>query len=299
MKRLVKQFLYGNVRPVNFPAFRSLDGDIQEVALFSAENVEMDVSRMHCIVSQTPFKVAIYFRDGWHTSETGELTILRSRKKLSTVALKLQKLLEQPIGAIAIFEVTGARCFQPSTFRQFFLSRLFLKKRRISAFEGDAYGALYSYPRSVVAVCFKESDYYNIFPMDFKCLTDDVCILGLRTTNITLKKMIEAGKVVIGDTNGATLKMIYGLGNHHSSTPPPIDALPFKVHESKLFKFPVPDFCTSYCEVAFYHHEEIGSHTLLIGRIVYRVSTATPPHYLYHYHYFGHIGAAHEWLQTD
>ncbi|NJM24417.1 MAG: hypothetical protein HC859_01705 [Bacteroidia bacterium] len=150
----------------------------------------------------------------------------------------------------------------------------------------------------MVAVCFSENDYYNIFPMDFKCLCydDDLCILGLRTTNITLKKMIAAGKVVIGDTDRAPLKTIYDLGNHHSSTPPPVSELPFKVGESKLFKFPVPAFCASYIEVAFYHSEGVGSHTLLIGRIIHRSRAAEPPHHLYHYHYFGHIGAGHEWL---
>ncbi|NJM24418.1 MAG: hypothetical protein HC859_01710 [Bacteroidia bacterium] len=81
MKKILKHWAYGSVHPVNFPAFRSLASGIQESVQFKSAGYTRDVSLAHCIVSQTPFKVAIYFRDGWDAAMRGDEELLISRGK--------------------------------------------------------------------------------------------------------------------------------------------------------------------------------------------------------------------------
>jgi len=109
-------------------------------------------------------------------------------------------------------------------------------------------------------------------------------ILGLRTTNLTLGKILSTKRLVISDTNKADIKTIYALGKHGSSAPPPLESLPFTVSKSEIFGFPVPDFSSSYKEVEIIQHRELGYHMLMLGKIVNAKETLSEPLLLYHVH---------------
>ena len=113
-----------------------------------------------------------------------------------------------------------------------------------------------------------------------------IFILGLRTTNIALEKILTVKKVVISDTDNADINVIYSLGKHHSTAPPKLDDLPFDTLDSELFKFPVPDFSASYKEIEIIKSQELGSHMLLIGKVLNHKQIRNKSSSLHHIHYF-------------
>ena len=124
-------------------------------------------------------------------------------------------------------------------------------------------------------------------------------ILGLRTTNLALNKIIASKKVVIGDTHKADIKTIYDLGKHSSKDPAPLETLPFSTVNSELFHFPVPDFSSSYKEVEIIRNRLLGYHMLLVGRVINTKQTDPDPSSLYHVHIFEFMDSGYKDLSNN
>ena len=93
-------------------------------------------------------------------------------------------------------------------------------------------------------------------------------VFGLRHTNIALSKIIETGKVVVSEISFEHKDIIYQLGKHHSSIPPSLELLPFKVTTSQNFGFYIPDWAESYKEIKIERTINLGSHMLLWGEVL-------------------------------
>jgi flavin reductase (DIM6/NTAB) family NADH-FMN oxidoreductase RutF len=161
------------------------------------------------------------------------------------------------------------------------------RQNKISLKELDCFCAAYLYPRKVVLTCFGQPDDYNLFPMDLQgyIKTEDVYVLGLRNTNVTLKKIIAAGKVAVCEVSSANKDALYLLGRHHSSQPPRLSDLPFTFKSSELFQIPVPDIASAYVELEIIKHIDLGSHTVLVGKVVNQNHHSHRETYsLYHQH---------------
>jgi flavin reductase (DIM6/NTAB) family NADH-FMN oxidoreductase RutF len=224
--------------------------------------------------------------------EGGRYTVqvTKDDKVSATVKISLVRAIEDN-NRIIIYRIEKVRCYNQDRCRQFILIKYFFPKGKKTFREGMIYGALYSYPRSIITVSYKEEGYYNIFPMDFQgCFEEEkLHIFGLRITNITLEKILHAKRIVIGDTGASDTCTIYGLGSHHSSNPPQIDQLPFPVIESEQFKFPVPAFTGAYKEIEVISSYRLGSHMMLVGKVVNEKRLKEPAPPLYHIHFFQFI----------
>ena len=289
LKTLLKRMIFqGNV-PRTFPAVRILEGQIAERVILKTGHNELDISAAHCIVCHDPFCVAVYCSadtPSTHQTERATFAIrLDGRDCAVATGMRTETLIFEK-DAVVIFRISEASCFQVGPIRRRLISKYFRKKNTPA--QDRMYGAMYSFPRKVVAVSHADANGYNLFPMDFQCLVepDALCILGLRTTNITLQKMIHTGRVTISNTHAASLDHIYQLGSHHSASPPPMDELPFATSPSKLFGFPVPEFATGYSEVELKDSRQLGTHMLMVGKVVNRVTPATPANAIHHIHYF-------------
>jgi len=111
---------------------------------------------------------------------------------------------------------------------------------------------------------------------------EELYILGLRTTNVTLNKILEAKKVVICDTDTVDINTVYNLGKHSSNAPTPLVDLPFSVSESELFGFHVPNFSGSYKEIEIIQHRKMGYHMLMIGKVLNNKKRKESSSSLYH-----------------
>ena len=262
--------------------------DIKERVFLESDSRKTEVSERHSIVCQTPFCIAVRSETRIPDGAKSRLIVEVDDRPVASMHLKLLFRLPEANESIHVFQITDASCFQLNFFQQYLLLRHKFKNAKHPYLESKIYAALYSYPKRVIIVSFRNDDYYNIFPMDFQGFypEENLYLLGLRTTNITLKKIIEFKRVVVSDFEIRDIKTIYDLGAHHGSQPPKIDDLPFAVYESEMLKFPVPEFATGYKELEIIGHQNLGSHTLLIGKIIHLKKIKDPLLTFYHVHYF-------------
>jgi flavin reductase (DIM6/NTAB) family NADH-FMN oxidoreductase RutF len=183
-----------------------------------------------------------------------------------------------------LYKIENIKNYQLSALHRLVLFAYFLRSKANTYYSRKVISALYSYPRKIIIVSYRDDAYYNIFPMDIQGFIEqeNIYILGLRTTNITLSKILEAKKVVISDTDTVEINTVYNLGKHSSSTPTPKDKLPFGTNDSELFGFPVPDFTGSYKEIEIIHHKKMGYHMLLVGKVVNSKKLKPQTSSLYH-----------------
>lgn len=293
LKSITKRILFGNRVAKIFPAVRIAIGKIEEKVLLTTQADKLDISERHCIVCHDPFCLAVWLTgDEWARTqaEVINISVATGEKINARLTTSVLKKIELTNGLLIIVKAEQAFCYQKNLLFQAFTRRYF--KNKNSSLEDKFYAAAYSYPRRVIAVSFRNESYYNIFPMDFQCYIpqSNLYVLGLRTTNITLKKIIQSEKIVIGDTNGADLSVIYSLGNNHSTQPPPLEQLPFVVSDSEMFHFHVPDFSASYKEIKLIGHHNLGTHTLLLGEIVNAHDVGEKHSYLYHISFLQSLG---------
>ena len=173
-------------------------------------------------------------------------------------------------GALLLYKIGKVKNFQLSVLHRLALFAYFLRSKKNTYYSRRVISALYSYPRRIIIVSYKDDDYYNIFPMDIQgyIAEEQLYILGLRTTNVTLDKILEAKKVVVCDTDTVDINTVYNLGKHSSNAPTPLADLPFGVSKSELFGFYVPDFTGSYKEIEIIQNRKMGYHRLMVGKVL-------------------------------
>jgi hypothetical protein len=292
LKSIVRRLIFRGLKPQKFYAVRLADSAVREQAFLVGGKEDLDITGRHCIVCHAPFFMAVFIQGkeaDWLKNGKFSVQIRDWKQIVSEVRVSLDRTSKVGDAFVAIFEISKARCFQIGPLYQYFLmKRYFLYKKKDTLLQGKTYGALYSFPRKVIAVCYREEDYYNLFPMDFQCYvaSADIYILGLRTTNITLQKMIRSGRVVIADTSSVDPDTIYFLGRNHSANPPAVTDLPFEVITSERFGFPVPAFSSSYREVQLIENFPLGTHMFMIGKVTNTVQLRASGASLHHIHFF-------------
>jgi hypothetical protein len=296
MKAILSRLLFGNLPPKPFFAVNIPDGEIKERVFLTKGTNRIDISSQHNVVCQSPFSIAIWLSTDHQQdflSASSSMIIMRGEKVLARVLLALTTSFHQQQGSFIVFRIVGIRCYEPGLLKRYLMLKRFFSNERLPFFEAKAYGAIYSYPRKVIVTSFCDKDYYNMFPMDFQGTYPEANfhLLGLKTTNITLNRIKNSGKVVVSSTDDVDSKTIYELGAHHSKEPPPLDALPFRTSKSEIFEFPVPAFSSSYKELEIVNHQILGSHCMLLGKIANSNKLTENRSSLYHIHMFAYPGS--------
>jgi hypothetical protein len=294
LKALVGRLLFQDRSKTKFIASRLSPNEISEKVFLLNDKYEAEITWEHCIVCHSPFYVAVWAEDRLPASADARLQVRKNGKVQTAVALKLNQEIEFHRHAVLVYEIINASCYQLPYWRQYILQkRYFLYKKKDTFLQGMAYAAMYSFPRRVITVSYKEDGYFNIFPMDFQCFIErsNTMLLGLRTTNTTLGKMLAMKRVVIADTTSVDLKTVYDLGRNHSASPPTVDELPFGVIKSERFQFYVPDFSAAYREFEIVKHFELGTHTMMIATAVNSVKLRNDQSYIHHLHFFEFVNS--------
>jgi hypothetical protein len=112
---------------------------------------------------------------------------------------------------------------------------------------------------------------------------------GLRHTNLAISKIIDSKKMVKSDVSFEYKDIIYQLGKHHGSLPPPLDALPFPVMETEQFGFYIPSWVEKYREIEIIKTVNLGSHMLLWGKSTNEKILKSPLGHLFHIHFLLYI----------
>jgi flavin reductase (DIM6/NTAB) family NADH-FMN oxidoreductase RutF len=176
------------------------------------------------------------------------------------------------------YVIAGEHCclgWPLRTWSTWLQNRLMLKNRSPHHFspEPDAVQQLmiaYLCPRPTVLVSVSVPGHQNIFPMDLigPLERSGLFSLALRSTSVSVPVMREVRQVALSSIPATMKAVVYKLAEHHKQPPSDLNALAFPVRPSREFGIPAVTTALRIQELAIVHSQEVGSHTLFLGRIV-------------------------------
>jgi hypothetical protein len=287
MKKLVRAFFFKGSKITTFRIIRLAEDEVQEKVFIKKGDCQQDISRQHGMICLDPFCLAAWLpADQLHSFECDDAQILfkKGDKLNAIIKVSLIEKIATGNGWLLLYRVKQVKNYQLSFLHRLVFLGWLIRSKKNTFYSRKVINALYSYPRDIIIVSYQDADYCNIFPMDIHgyIAEEGVYILGLRTTNVALNKILEAKKVVVCDTDTVDIGTVYALGKHASSSPTPKDQLPFGTADSELFGFPVPDFTGSYKEIEVIQHRKMGYHMLIIGKVVNSKSIKPKTSSFYH-----------------
>lgn len=273
---------------------------IQEKVFFNTH----DVTNYQWILCQSPFVIGIWFpfRSDicLSDSSTNSLVLISydEKKKIGEAKIKFIKKLNYTSGSLCLFSFVQAKSFQLNQLKKYFLYLIFLSQRKqeLTYSQLKFFASGFSFPRKVVLVVYADPEYHNFFPMDFQGYIpeENIQLLGLRQTNISLKRIISQRKIMVCEVDAREKEELYKWGKHHSQDPPPIESIKTHSERSHHFNFPVPQIARAYKEVEIIDTVNLGSHTLLIGKVMFSHEYHKENSPLYHIHLFQYIKNLHQ-----
>ncbi|HEY8780549.1 MAG TPA: hypothetical protein VIM16_02950 [Mucilaginibacter sp.] len=287
MSSLIKNLFFKNTTVQTFFITRLAQNQVEEKVFLKKDDHEIDITLHHGMICLDPFCIAVWLPgDQLNLLDPKSVSILFKKGDKLNASINVSTIEKIPTehGALLLYKVEKVKNYQLTALHRLVFFAWFLRSKKNTYHHRRVISALYSYPRRIIIVSYKDEQYCNIFPMDIQAYIpeEDLYILGLRTTNITLNKILEAGKVVVCDTDTVDINTVYNLGKHSSTSPTPIEDIPFGITDSPLFGFPVPDFTGSYKEIEIIHHKKMGYHMLMVGKVINKKEIKQNPSSLWH-----------------
>jgi len=287
MNKLIRKIFFRGNKIKTFFISRLKQSQIQENVFLKTGGSILDISKHHGMICLDPFCVAVWLPSNQLAAIDDNATTIQFKKNSKLNASINVSVIEKIVttnGALILFKVEKVKNYQLNPLHRLIFFAYLLRSPKNTYNSRKVISALYSYPRSIIVVSYQDEDYRNIFPMDIHSYIEDegLYILGLRTTNVTLDKILAARKVVVCDTDAVDINTVYDLGKHSSTSPTPIENLPFGTKKSELFGFPVPDFSGSYKEIEIIRHRKMGFHMLLVGKVANAKQLKPDPSSFYH-----------------
>ncbi len=284
---LINKLFFDNKKIQTFYITRLHPDEVEEKVYLKNGSYQADITATNSMICLDPFCMAAWLptEEATRTSnQEAQIHFVTGGKLNAIIDVSLIEKMSTPSGILFLFKVESVKNYQLSTLHRLVLFAYFLRSKTNTYQSRRVISAMYSYPRSIIIVSYKDDAYCNIFPMDIQgyIQQDDMYILGLRTTNVTLDKILAAKKVVVCDTNDVDIETVYDLGKHSSKSPASPDQLSFKTTPSELFKFPVPEFVGVYKEIEIISSKKMGYHMLMVGRVLSKTQLKSNPSSLYH-----------------
>ncbi|OCX50228.1 hypothetical protein BEL04_23240 [Mucilaginibacter sp. PPCGB 2223] len=284
---LIKSLFFepGAVR--TFFVTRLREADIGERVFLESRGACIDVTNRHSMICLDPFCIAVWLPpDQAPALHTQQVNIQFRQEKKCNAEMRVTRIEELPAGngRLLLYRLESVKNHQLTALHRLALFGYFLRSKTNTYQSRRVISSLYSYPRQIIMVSYQDNDYYNIFPMDIQGYIPEagLQLLGLRTTNITLDKILAAKKVVICDTDKIDLETVYRLGKHGSKSPTKKQDMPFDISDSEIFGFPVPATAASYKELEIIGHRKMGYHMLLLGKVANQKVITPDAASLYH-----------------
>ena len=297
MKKFVRNILFGT-EPVSEYCTVTVGPEINERVFLRSGDKDIDVSHRHWLLCLDPIVFGIWFArtgDFIPPGEEGKFELrfedgIGRAERLALLKLEYFSCLEEQEGTLLLLKLNKVSIHHIGFIKTRLLYYKYYKKAEQNFYRLKSYSAAYSYPRRVRLVSFKEGSWYNIFPMD---LVGDISsfgryVFGLRHTNVTLARMIEAKKIVVSEVPYEYKEIIYQLGKHHRK-PLSETGVPFGIIQSEIFGFPVPEWVNSYKEIRITAHINLGSHMLLWGEVLNERFLSESHGHLYHIHFLHYL----------
>ncbi|QKJ29915.1 hypothetical protein HQ865_09150 [Mucilaginibacter mali] len=285
---LIKNLFFKRAGKIQAFMITRLQADeIAERVMLTSGPYSFDITRQHGMICLAPFCMAVWLpqkQADMADLQFSKIEFINEDTLNARIWVSLIEQIQTEHGVLLLYKILKVGNYQLSILHRLVFFGYLLRAKNNTYHHREVISALYSYPRSIIIVSYRDADYCNIFPMDIHSYieAEGLYLLGLRTTNITLDKILEAKKVVICDTSNVDIDTVYNLGKHSSKVPTPVGQLSFGVSNSEMFGFPVPEFSGWYKEVEIVHHQKMGYHMLLLGKVVNKRVIRQNPASLYH-----------------
>ena len=236
-----------------------------------------DVTADHTVASLVPLMIAT-------SLDAGQRPVLEYRDRMTGKLLGVLRLTRSASVAtektsLTLYYVTAGehRClgWPLRSWNTWLQNRLMLKNRAPQHFspEPPAVQQLmiaYLCPRPVVLVSVGAPGHENMFPMDLigPLERSGLFSLALRSNNVSVPVMREVRRVALSSIPAAMKALVYKLAEYHKHPLAGWHALPFPVRPSREFGIPAVAAALRIQELDIVHSQEVGSHTLFLGRIV-------------------------------
>ncbi len=293
MRSIFKKLFYKNLPVVEYVGITVHD-TINEKVFLKINDHAIDVSENHWVLCLQPVIFGIWVSQQVNSqgiSNNKKFSLffreMKPPKKLCSISLSFFSVIPEPDGILLLLKVEKCKLYLSSGLEAILLYSLFYHKPGFSFKKFKMYASAFSYPRKVRIVSFQSKDFYNIFPMDLagSPTFTNYYVFGLRHTSKALHEIMKEKKVVVSEVPFIHKKIVYELGRHHSSAPPPLDQLPFHTFSSKHFCFPIPEWTENYSEIRIVQSMDLGSHMLLWGHSEHQEKLHAPRGNLYHIHF--------------
>ena len=236
-----------------------------------------DVTSDHTVASLVPLLIATSLDAGQHPvleyrdGATGKLLgVLRLAQAMPVTSGKT---------SLTLYHVAAGehRClgWPLRAWNRWLQNRLMLKNRSPQHFAPEPAAVqqlmiAYLYPRPVILVSVDTPGHRNIFPMDLigPLERSGLFSLALRSTSVSVPVMREVRRVALSSIPATMKAAVYQLAKHHKQPLPGWNAPPFPVRLSREFGIPAVAAALRIQELDIVHSQEVGSHTLFLGRIV-------------------------------
>jgi hypothetical protein len=273
MNSLIRRLFFKGSKITTFLITRLAENQVEEQVIFKKGSYQADITKHHGMICLDPFCIATWLPADELNSinpEKAEIQFKKGDKLNASITVSLIEKIATTSGALLLYKVEKVKNHQLNPLHRLIFFAYLIRSKKNTYYSRKVISALYSYPRSIIIVSYQDDTYYNIFPMDIHgyIQEEELYLLGLRTTNVTLNKILESKKVVVCDTDTVDINTVYNLGKHASASPTPKQQLPFGTTDSELFGFPVPDFTGSYKEIEIIQNKKMGFHMLMVGKIV-------------------------------
>ena len=273
MNALIRKLFFKGAKIKTFFISRMAEDDVEEKVFLKSGKHQFDISKHHGMICLDPFCMASWLPvDQLNLIDPQAATIqfMKGDKLNASISVSLIEKIATANGALLLYKIDSVKNYQLNPLHRLIFFAYLLRSPKNTYYSRKVISALYSYPRSIIIVSYRDESYCNIFPMDIHGFIEEegLYLLGLRTTNVTLDKILAAKKVVVCDTDSVDINTVYALGKHPSASPTPKEQLPFGTTESELFGFPVPDFTGSYKEIEIIQNKKMGYHMLMVGRVL-------------------------------
>jgi hypothetical protein len=242
---------------------------------YAGPSGKTDITLSQVLISLKELVIAIYIEGSDISLDfPSEIIIEKKNKRIGTLKLRYKDILLIDNTKVFLFDIKGFKNNERPIYTRITDYLLFSTKNMLNRipniFEIDAarLNRLFVYylkPRPVFLISLKESDKVDMFPIDITGnIFGNYYLASVRTTNPSVKKMKETGKVCLSAIPYDARQSIYSLGKHHKNGIVDLDKIDFIITGSRLFNIPIPSFSICAIEAEVVNSFVMGLHTVFV-----------------------------------
>jgi flavin reductase (DIM6/NTAB) family NADH-FMN oxidoreductase RutF len=247
--------------------------------LFKSGTQSIDVTHNTALISLDKPTIAVKPRAELKMENNIELLVIKNKELKAILKLKSVKITDfTSNNSILFFEVIKSHV-EKRTFNKFPEMIFFALKNLtdtksknliVSPASLISLFAFYIFPLPVYALCIGNMNEADIFPDDILgCIYENNYFFSVRTSNPSVKKIIEQKNVALCMVPYSKKKEMYSLGKHHKNGVIDISKLDFKLTLSPSLKIPIPEFAINAIELRISEHYEYGGYTVFYAQSLY------------------------------